>query len=785
MGFLHYLCVKNLKPMRKTILLCCLALVPSLLWSGETDVIWYDGHRPVSYSLPKQAPPVLKVAARMFSDDMQAVTGMVAEQTASGTICVAIAPKEVKQKDGFKIRVKGHRILVTGNNGRGAAYGLLEMSRMAGVSPWIWWGDVVPEHRSKLTLPVSYHTEQSPSVEYRGIFINDEDWSTRPWASENYEPGQDGRIGARSYRKIFELLLRLRANAMWPAMHAGTTAFFQVPGAKEMADSCGIVIGSSHCEPLLRNNLEEWNASVRGEYNYITNRKQVLDYWRERLQEMGKGADAMFTIGMRGIHDGSMAGVKTMKEKTDGLQRVIDDQQLLLRKYINKHVEDITQVFIPYKEVLEIYKNGLRIPDTATLLWCDDNYGYITHYPDTEQQKRSGGNGIYYHLSYWGRPHDHLWLTTTQPGLIYNEMKQAYDHGARKIWLANVHDPKVAGYDLELFLDMAWNIDALSPQTLSAHLGQWLCRQFGTQAGQLLLPAMEEWYRLCAIRRPEFMGWTQVELDKKKYERGLSPVTRTEMTVREADEYLAAYDAISRKVAQAAHYVRPELSDAYFAAVQYPVYASAAMARKILTDSCTSRLAYRQIQSMTDAYNKMRNGKWSGLMDANPRRLPVFGDVRAALTEDNAIVSPLLVMNACDYAKASDDARSIQLLGHSNRAVELSKGGSLHYTFQTAHEGKATIRMAFIPTHDNRFSVSVDGGKPQVYSLKEPFRSERWKQNVLRGQAVRTFECNLPAGSHTLEVRALDDHIIFDQWMLDSVADRNFYIFPIKSALKK
>src|SRR5574344_686849 len=204
--------------------------------------------------------------------------------------------------------------------------------------------------------------------------------------------------------------------------------------------------------------------------------------------------EALYTIGMRGIHDGSMQGVKTMKEKVKGLQDVINYQRKLLATTINKDQTKVPQVFIPDTEVLAIYENGLKVPEDVILMWCDDNYGYMTRLADEEQQKRSGGGGVYYHLSYWGRPHDWLWLTTIQPGLIYNEMKTAYDHNARRLWIANVHDPKVAAYELSLFLDMAWNINSVSPNTLRQHLHDWLVQQFGTKAGRKLLPAMTEFY---------------------------------------------------------------------------------------------------------------------------------------------------------------------------------------------------------------------------------------------------------------------------------------------------
>nr|MCR5469627.1 glycosyl hydrolase 115 family protein [Prevotella sp.] len=549
-----------------------------------------------------------------------------------------------------------------------------------------------------------------------------------------------------------------------------TTAFFQIPGAKAMADSCGIVIGTSHCEPLLRNNVGEWNIQERGRFNYRTNREAVQQYWTERLQEVSKSKDNMFTIGMRGIHDSSMEGYKTEQEKFDGLQQVINDQQELIRKHMGDPTQQM-QVFVPYKEVLQLYEKGLQVPDYVTLMWCDDNYGYITRLSNAQEQQRSGGGGIYYHLSYWGRPHDYLWLTTTQPGLIYNEMRQGYDHHVRKLWIANVHDPKVAAYDLELFLDMAWNIDCVSAENICQHLLHWLCRQFGEKAGQKLLPVMHEFYRLCGERRPEFMGWTQVELDKKKYHRGLSPVTSIPLTIEDAKERLAAFEHIKTIVKETSTLLRPELKDAYFAAIEYPVFAAAAMSRKILSDSTESHQAYQEIQALTRRYNNLGNGKWRGLMDAAPRRLPVFENVHGILAgQKNTII---LQRQACQYDTATKGARNIQMLGHSMNAVALPKDGTLTYHFQMQEEGEYILRTALIPTQPNdggdlRYSISIDNREPVTYSLKEPFRSERWKQNVLCGQAIREQKTRLDAGSHTLTLKALDDHIVIDQWAVVS-----------------
>ena len=548
----------------------------------------------------------------------------------------------------------------------------------------------------------------------------------------------------------------------------GTTAFFKIPGAKAMADSCGIVIGTSHCEPLLRNNVDEWDVKERGDFNYRTNRDAVQQYWIERLKEVKHSKDNMFTIGMRGIHDSSMEGYKTEQEKFDALQQVIDDQQKLLSKHIGRPEKQM-QVFVPYKEVLQLYEKGLKVPDYVTLMWCDDNYGYMTRLSDAREQQRRGGGGVYYHLSYWGRPHDYLWLTTTQPGLIYNEMRQAYDHNVRRLWIANVHDPKVAGYDLELFLDMAWNIDCVNGETLNQHYRAWLCREFGTEAGQQLFPIMHEFYRLCSQRRPEFMGYTQVELDKKKYPRGLSPVSEVPLTAIEAAHRVSAFEHLKADIIAVRPLVREELRDAFFASIEYPVFATAAMNRKILSDSVESNRAYREIQQLTLQYNEMNGGKWRHIMDAAPRRLPVFDNVYAKLTGKPA--DYICRINACDYTKASTGVKTIQMLGHSMNAVALPKGTTLNYRFTTQKTDDYQVQLALIPTQPNdngdlRFSVAIDGGCPTVFTLKEPFRSEQWKQNVLRSHALRELKAHLTSSLHTISIQALDHHIILDQIMI-------------------
>lgn len=825
------------------------------------DFVWYNGKQAVMYTVPQEVSPVVAIALDMFAGDMKQVTGLLPQKTSVSKAAIRIiqldkAKQKIKKelqalgipvnelalkRDGFYMAVAGapdgKQLFVVGNNGRGTAYGILELSRLAGVSPWVWWADVTPEKQNRLAVSTEFKTFQSPSVEYRGIFLNDEDWSLQPWSWKNFEPNEiKGRIGTRTYKEIFKLLLRLRANAIWPGMHGITTPFYFVPGVKEVADSCGIAIGTSHCEPLMRNNVGEWDTKRRGDYNYITNRDSVQAYWIERLKE-AYPYENMYTIGMRGIHDGHMEGVNTMEEKTQALQQVLDDQRKLLAKYVNRDVTKIPQVFVPYKEVLDIMENGLEIPEDVTLMWCDDNYGYMTRLSDQEQQKRIGGSGVYYHLSYWGRPHDYMWLCTTQPGLIYNEMKQAYDHNARRVWIVNVHDLKPAAYDLEFFLDMAWDINSITPSTVNRHLENWLCREFGEQAGKQLLPAMLEYYRLCGIRKPEHMGWTQVELDKSRYPRGRSQVIDTEFSLTEfggeLDRYLDAYEAVKKKIAEVESLITPDRKDAFFSHIKYQVFSAAAMSTKMLeaqrarsysmgqcdeslwgrdkamlTACARSMKAYQEIRELTDYYNnQMAKGKWKHSMCYDPRDLYVFypPTLPVGLTEKemedyladakprvihNLEADKCIVANACNYTKASEGSTPIQALGHSMNAVALPEGGSLTFEFDSPWEGEALLRTAVIPSHPNdkgdiRFSVSIDGGEPQVYSFREKGRTEIWKRNVLRGQAVGETKHTVKKGRHSLTITALDKHVVVDQWMLDFKPGRKFYVFPVEGENKK
>ncbi|HKJ40477.1 MAG TPA: glycosyl hydrolase 115 family protein, partial [Sunxiuqinia sp.] len=288
---------------------------------------------------------------------------------------------KILQKDGK------HILYIVGSQPRGTAYGLMELSQRIGVSPWVWWDDVHPKKQTTLTLPGDLALQDGPKVQFRGIFINDEDWGLQPWAAKTFEP-ETGDIGPKTYAKVFELLLRLKANAIWPAMHPCTRAFFTYPGDIKMADRYGIFVGSSHAEPMLRNNVDEWHRwepaeGKRGDWNFDTNPDQLKEYWRQRVDST-LNHDVIYTIGMRGVHDSGMPGGKTLDDKVQILDRVFDAQRKILEEESGrKDVSQIPQIFCPYKEVLKLYRMGAKVPDYAAIMWADDNNGYIRQLSDS------------------------------------------------------------------------------------------------------------------------------------------------------------------------------------------------------------------------------------------------------------------------------------------------------------------------------------------------------------------------------------------------------------------
>jgi len=286
-------------------------------------------------------------------------------------------------------------LVIAGSDRRGTAYGVYELSRRIGVSPWTWWADVTPARRAALFVAPGRVNIGPPAVKYRGLFINDEMWGIRPWAAQTFAPDEGLGLGPKTYARVFELLLRLRANYLWPAMHLQTTPFNSYPQNKVVADDYAIVMGSSHIEPLLRNNMAgaEWDREGGGAWNYQTNAAAIRAYWARRLQANGR-YENVYTLGMRGRDDEPMQGGKTVPEKIALMERIFADQRALLARYVNPDLARVPQVFIPYTEVLGLYDAGMQVPGDVIICWPDDNFGYLRRLPTAAERARAGGSGI-------------------------------------------------------------------------------------------------------------------------------------------------------------------------------------------------------------------------------------------------------------------------------------------------------------------------------------------------------------------------------------------------------
>ena len=539
-------------------------------------------------------------------------------------------------------------LVIAGSDPRGTVFGVYDLSEQIGVSPWIWWADVPVKGQETLYVAPAPLASEEPSVKYRGIFLNDEDWGLQPWAAKTFEP-ETGDIGPKTYAKIFELLLRLKANFIWPAMHPSTKAFFHYPGNAEMAKNYGIVIGTSHAEPMLRNNVDEWHHDSFGDFNYTTNRERVYDYWDERVAE-SKDIAAVYTVGMRGVHDSGMEGAGSTEEAANMLENIIQDQRGMLEKHKGGDAADVPQAFTAYKEVLGIYDAGMDLPTDITLVWPDDNYGYIRRLSDASERKRVGGAGVYYHASYWGRPHDYLWLSSTHPALIREEMMKAYQLEAKNIWVLNVGDIKPSEYNIQLFLDMAYDAPAFKqPEHIQEHMKEWYREIFGAH-GAAIGKAMWRYYQLAFERKPEFMGWSQTEPTTPIHESAYSPFLAGD----EVDKRLQAYQDLVSALEQIKPGIEAEQFSAFYQLAYYPIKGASLMNQKFLYRQKAldyqqeGRLsaadyakkvheAYDDIVKETAFYNQqLADGKWNHMMDHAPRRLPVYQEPEMAMKDLSA-----------------------------------------------------------------------------------------------------------------------------------------------------
>ena len=780
---------------------CWLACAALPLYAEVKPITLLDTAQPNAFALVSEKSAariitdpadakVVSIAAQCLADDIARVTGHKPDDNAKTAVIIGTIGKSklidglitAKKLDVREIRGKWESftiasvrdplpgvdsaLVIAGSDRRGTAFGAFDLSETIGVSPWVWWADVAPTHRDTLFLSTGTRVQTSPSVKYRGIFINDEDWGLQPWAAKTFEP-ETKDIGPKTYAKVCELLLRLKANYLWPAMHPSTKAFNFYPQNKIVADDYAIVMGSSHAEPMLRNNVDEWDKATRGEWDYDKNRDGVFKYWEERVKE-NRYFENSYTIGMRGIHDSGITGGGTTKDKVARLQRVIADQRQMLAQNVNPEVEKIPQVFVPYKEVLTLYQNGLKVPDDITLVWPDDNHGYIRQLSTPAEQKRSGGSGVYYHLSYWGAPEDYLWLCTTPLALTWEEMHKAYDHGARDLWVVNVGDIKPAEIGMDFFLRMAWNVNEWKESAQLDFLTQWATQTFGKDNAEKIAAIQDEYYRLNGPIKPE-------HLLKAKFTDHYG----------EKEQRLKRFAALVEKTNAVDQQMPAEKKDAFYQLVVYPIRCSALMNQKYL--GADAAAAHEKIQAETTYYNeKIAGGKWKGIMSANPRKRPVFQ--KPADTPPVAAPSELSSNYISIEAEHPTRATAgngvawkvIPGLGRSGDSILLQPttlavpaSAVMEYDFSVAQNVAAKVRIDCIPTHainpdlKLRYVVSIDNGPPNIVNIDTAEYSSGWAVNVLRAAAIGSTDFQLTAGKHTLKLRPLDPGVIFDKVVID------------------
>jgi hypothetical protein len=650
------------------------------------------------------------------------------------------------------------KLIIVGSDRRGTAFGIFYLSKLMGVSPLVYWADVVPQKKSQLFISGAYISKE-PSVKYRGIFINDEDWGMQPWAAKNMDTTIKD-IGPKTYAKVFELLLRLKANYIWPAMHPCTKAFYYYKENPKVADDYAIVVGSSHAEPMLRNNVFEWAVNFEneygkkpGEWRYDVNKEQIYNYWNDRVKE-AIHYESVFTVGMRGVHDSGMPGPENPDEKVKLLENIISDQRHILHENFKKLPSEIPQIFIPYKEVLSLYRRNMKLPGDITIIWPDDNYGYIRQLPNEMEQKRSGGNGVYYHLSYWGSPADYLWLCTTSPALIGYQMKKAYNYNAKKLWVFNVGDIKPAELEIQFALDMAYDLNVYDEENPLDYITRWATAIFGKDAGKEIAVIKQKFYQLAQEAKPEHLDMVH-------------------FTTTEAQKRLEDYNELENLVLKTEPEIPSQLSDAFYQLIKYPTTSARLMNQKFtfnhlaqlaFNDSniaqakaYTSKatLAYDSIKLTTKIYNEdISKGKWNGMMSYHPRDLKVFAappsfdslkyNLESAFIkkeiEEKKLIKRIGARDLFEHGKIIN-CKLLPNLGISDAsitALDISKIAEITYSINLP-VGNYKILVKCLPTYamekDKKltYSIAINNDTPQIINVNAETESAIWKKNVVNG----------------------------------------------------
>jgi hypothetical protein len=647
-------------------------------------------------------------------------------------------------------------LVLTGSDKRGTAYATFELSKQLGVSPWYWWADVPVKKKAAVFIKKGTYDYPSPSVKYRGIFINDEAPAFSGWTKEKF-----GGVNHLVYEKVFELLLRLRGNYLWPAMWGNA---FNTDDTLNpvLADKWGIVMGTSHHEPMLRAQAE-WKHTGKGEWNYTTNDTVLRAFWRKGIENMGTH-ESIVTVGMRG--DGDMP--MTEGTATALLERIVKDQRQIIEDVTHKPASYTPQMWALYKEVQDYYDKGMRVPDDVTLLLCDDNWGNIRKLPKLNEAPRSGGYGIYYHFDYVGDPRNYKWINTNNIARVWEQMHLAKTYGADKVWIVNVGDIKPMEFPISFFLDYAWDTNKWNEDNLRTYYTQWASDQFGPLHAKEIGELLRLYGQYAARKKPELLNYATKEL------------------VEQWSALLLKAESIQ---------LPAEYKDAYFQLVLHPIKAFTILHQLYyaVEQNKNPTAFYIQDSLLSLQYNKeLAGGKWNHMMDQvhigyTYWQQPDANSMPTTVTKplpDNAVS-----ILATSYLKAISSSgirwKTIPDIGKDGdgvttfpvtASVPVLTANSPHLQYIIKDTGVVKITACFSPTlnfpnEDGlKYAISVDDEKPQIIVLnKDDNNKEVWSKWVADNIIEKTSYHSVSGpGKHVINYWMISPAVILQKFKIET-----------------
>lgn len=712
------------------------------------------------------------------------------------------------KREKFIITLIDGQLVIAGSDRRGTIYGIYELSQQMGVSPWYDWADVPVEHHDSIFVNKGIYTDGEPAVRYRGIFLNDEAPCLTSWVKNTYGTNYGDH---RFYQRVFELVLRLRGNMMWPAMW-GWAFYADDPENEKTADEMGVVMSTSHHEPMARNHQEYVrNRKGWGPWNYQKNKANLQKFFREGIERM-KGTEQIVTIGMRGDGDEAMSAEADTKLMTN----IINDQRKIIADVTGRKASETPQVWALYKEVLDYYDKGMKVPDDVTLLLCDDNWGNVRRVPNAKERKHKGGWGLYYHVDYVGAPRNSKMLNVTPVQNPWEQLTLAYENGIDRLWILNVGDLKPMEYPISQFMDMAWNPRKYDVNNITRHTRDWCAQQFGeSQADEAarILNLICKYNGRCT---PEMLNKNTYSLENGEWQEVVNQYLQLEAdALRQYNSLPASYHDAYRQIILFPIEMMSNLHQMYFAQAQnHALYKQGNPKANVWADEC-ERL-FKRDSLICDYYNhKMAGGKWNGMMtqkhigykswnddfekDTCPELFRVTSKDGVIICENNGVVE----IEAPYYSSKTDAAEAkwteIPFMGKSVSAMTLMpytksvKGASITYKFKMqvsktsdgkAFNGKQKVRIHVITksTLDylNKggltYGVSLNGASPVEVNFNKDLNEKPeniyniYYPTIATRIVDKVIELELPASSddiHTLTLTPNDPAIVFEKIVID------------------